>query len=57
MKRFCSKILGSEMDIGFIFIGLSGLAMNAPVLIDAKRLCSRTLYASEAVPIDHQHFG
>ena len=45
------------MGIGLIFIGMSGLALNAPVLIDAKRLCSHILYASEAVPIDHQHFG
>ena len=45
------------MGIGFIFIGLSGLALNAPVPIDAKRLCSHILYASEAVPIDHQQSG
>ena len=57
MKQFCSKILGSELGIGSIFIGWSGLALDAPVLIDAKRLCSHILYASEAVPIDHQHFG
>ena len=45
------------MGIGIIFIGLSGLALNAPVLIDGKRLCSHTLYAGEAVPIDHQQSG
>ena len=46
------------MGIGFIFIGLSGLALNnAPVPFDAKRLCSHILYASEAVPIDHQQSG
>ena len=45
------------MGIGFIFIGLSGLALNAPVLIVAKKLCSHIPYAGEAVPIDHQLSG
>ena len=57
MKRFRSKILGWEMGIGFIVIGLSGLALNAPVLIDANRLCSHILYANEALPIAHQQSG
>ena len=41
----------------FIFNGLSGFALNTPVLIDAKRLCSRLVYTSDAVPIDHQQSG
>ena len=45
------------MGIGLIFIGMSGLALNARVLIDVKRLCRHVLYASEAVPIDHQQSG
>ena len=45
------------MGIGFMCIGLSGSALNALVPIDAKRLCMYVLYASEAVPIDHQQSG
>ena len=57
MKRFCSKILGSEMGIGFISISPFGLALNSPVPIHAKIFFGHIPYASEAVPIDHQQSG
>ena len=45
------------MGIGFIFIRSFGLTLYFLVPIHVKIFFDHILYASEAVPIDHQQSG